>query len=437
MPASSCYYRCAMFAPQGISLLTMPANAVMLLSHCVVSADVKMHSIRLQDNLAGLQGGAVSVAIAARIHGLNCTFEGNRAFYAATNTTGCGGALSVDNSANVTLSNTTLFNNAAGSGGAICAAVNSWASITNGVRLVANQAQTSGGAVYLQDSALVSLSHGVLVAGNSAGADGGGISALANSTLELGPGVQITKNNAVFNGGGVCTSGTSRLVINSPPGNSTAVRVSGNLAGNGGGFGLLSEDFPWESVKATASHNTAQFGADYYIPVQHLQVADGATQRDVISRLDGPGQAFTIHATGPSGTPSAITVLASFQGEPVGSLKANDTTGLVTFKVPVRKPPGQYNLTFTPGVGGTNVTVLINVPSCPKGDVTASTGDACISCVAGSYSMNPQNNTCDKCPDNALCPGNWSVLPLEGFWSSSPSSVQIHRWESLGFQIYV
>lgn len=61
------------------------------------------------------------------------------------------------------------------------------------------------------------------------------------------------------------------------------------------------------------------------------------------------------------------------------------------------------------------------------GDVVASTADACITCVAGSYSLDPHNTTCDKCPDNAVCPGSWAVLPLEGYWSSSPYSVQIHR----------
>jgi hypothetical protein len=178
------------------------------------------------------------------------------------------------------------------------------------VKVVGNKAQTTdGGAVYLQDSALISLSRGVLVAGNSAGGNGGCISAVANSTLELGPGVQIIKNTAAISGGGVCAAGESRLVINSPPGNSTRVCVSGNVAGNGGGFGLLSEEFPWQSVQATASHNTALYGADYYIPVQNLQVVDGATQRDIISRLDGPGQSFTVHATGPNGTPSAVTIL--------------------------------------------------------------------------------------------------------------------------------
>jgi hypothetical protein len=113
-------------------------------------------------------------------------------------------------------------------------------------------------------------------------------------------------------------------------------------------------------------------------------------------------------------------------------MMTSDTTGLARFKVPVRKPPGQYSLTFTTSdidiVDETvNVTILLNVVGCPIGDVVASTGDACITCVAGSFSRDPHNTTCDKCPDDAECPGSWAVLPSPGFWSSSASSIQLHR----------
>ena len=125
-----------------------------------------------------------------------------------------------------------------------------------------------------------------------------------------------------------------------------------------------------------------------------------------------------------------LDVQVLLQGVPVGSLQTADVTGVATFRVPVRKPPGQYNLTFAAADVFETVektTIRLNVLSCSKGDVVASTGDACITCVAGTYSFDPRNTTCDKCPDNAVFPGAWAVLPLEGYWSSSPNSAQIHR----------
>ncbi len=72
----------------------------------------------------------------------------------------------------------------------------------------------------------------------------------------------------------------------------------------------------------------------------------------------------------------------------------------------------------------TNVTV--HVVHCGEGDVTTVTGDACQTCEKGYYSFDPRNNTCDNCVPNAECPGGAEILPLPGFWCSSPRSIQIH-----------
>jgi predicted outer membrane repeat protein len=329
----------------------------------------------------------------------------------------------------------TLVNNFAGFGGAIYAAMSGCVNVSSAVQVHGNTAKYSGGAAYQADSSTVSLSHGVSIKGNSAGQDGGGIAAVFNSTLNLGPGVQVTDNTAANNGGGVYTFNASRLTISCQSDPINRVAVTGNAAGEaGGGFCLFSELFPWQAVKAAAGRNTAFYGADYWIPTERLQLLNGTAPLNVTSRLDGSGLEFTVAATGCRDIPSALNVKASLQGVPLAALKTADTSGLATFQVPVRKPPGQYPLTFASALilSGSrktveNVTILLNVQSCPKGDVMASTGDACITCVAGSYSLDPHNTTCDKCPDYAVCPGSWAVLPLEGFWSSSPYSAQIHR----------
>jgi predicted outer membrane repeat protein len=387
-----------------------------------------MQAIVMRDNTAAGQGGAVAVSGATRLHASDCLFESNKVITAAS---GTGGALYVDGSASVTFAKIALMDNEAGFGGAIFAGQNCRVNLSSAVNASGNHAVQSGGAVYLANFAAVSLSHGVLVKNNSARSVGGGIAAFDASTLELGPGVQVVNNTAGDEGGGIYIDEGSNLTITSLPRATGRVSVTDNVATNrGGGFCLYSDVFEWESVRAAASLNTALYGADYYVNTKRLQVVNGTTQMNIISRLDGSGVELAVNATGPGGVPSTLDVQAVLQGVPIGTLKTDDSTGLATFKVPVRKSPGRYSLTFASAkVGDTvdNATVQLNVQSCPKGDVVASTGDACITCVAGSYSLDPHNITCDKCPDNSLCPGSWTVLPLEGFWSSSPYSAQMHR----------
>jgi hypothetical protein len=79
-----------------------------------------------------------------------------------------------------------------------------------------------------------------------------------------------------------------------------------------------------------------------------------------------------------------------------------------------------------PGYDVPVVLITVHVAECGLGDVTVSTGDACQTCGRGYYSFNPLNNTCDTCVLNAEC-GNSTILPVAGFWSSSPRSTQMHR----------
>lgn len=51
--------------------------------------------------------------------------------------------------------------------------------------------------------------------------------------------------------------------------------------------------------------------------------------------------------------------------------------------------------------------------------------DACTCCPPHTFGCG--NNSCTRCPNNAVCPGASIVEPLPGFWSSDPTSVQMHR----------
>jgi len=90
---------------------------------------------------------------------------------------------------------------------------------------------------------------------------------------------------------------------------------------------------------------------------------------------------------------------------------------------------GEYDLWF--GIADDPYTkaarLHLRIAKCPTGYVTASTGDACISCVKGYFSFSPSDKECSMCVPNAQCPGGSAVWPLQGFWSSAPQSVQMHR----------
>jgi predicted outer membrane repeat protein len=392
-----------------------------------------MRSTVMRNNSAANTGGALSVSLATHMLASDCLFEGNKVVDPVSKDPGSGGALFVDGTASVSLSNSTLTKNYARYGGAVYACVSGNVNLNVAVQVSDNKAVTSGGADYLADSSTVSLSHGIFIKGNSAGQDGGGIAAVYNSTLELGSDVQVTNNTAKHNGGGISSTENSSVTILSEPGPTNGLIVTGNVASSlGGGFCLLSKRFSWQAVKAAASFNTAPYGADWYVLPERLQLVNGISHLNITSRLDGSGVHFTVNATGFAGIPSPLDVQALLQGGVFASLKTDAITGLAIFQVPVRRPPGRYPVTFKSALVDDNtpieeVTVVLNVLGCSKGDVVASTGDACITCVAGSYSLEPHNTTCDKCPDNAVCPGAWAVLPMEGYWSSSPDSAQIHR----------
>lgn len=78
----------------------------------------------------------------------------------------------------------------------------------------------------------------------------------------------------------------------------------------------------------------------------------------------------------------------------------------------------------------------MEVRPCVAGEVTTSSpearNDACSLCVAGRFSLNPLNATCDVCPSHASCAGGDDITPLPGWWHSDPASIQIHRCARFG-----
>lgn len=100
---------------------------------------------------------------------------------------------------------------------------------------------------------------------------------------------------------------------------------------------------------------------------------------------------------------------------------------------------GLFNINRTDGVGIDETHVVevqlnenrsistsfsFSTRKCHPGEIE--TGNTCERCEPGTYSFDP-NLSCKDCPDHAQCPGNSSLVPVDGYWHSSPFSTQFHK----------
>jgi hypothetical protein len=185
----------------------------------------------------------------------------------------------------------------------------------------------------------------------------------------------------------------------------TGVRVFGNSAGYaGGGLATDSPHFNPQAVLQAIFNNTAKYDPDVAVPSERITVVHNTSQLNITSRLgvskDLP--VVAVRLTGMYGLPSVHEVQAFLDGSPL-DIVMTQPDGIAKFLLNLRKPPGLYNVSFRP-LDDPNlapVSILVNVTGCGLGEASASSGDACITCVAGSFSFNPENTTCDACPANA------------------------------------
>lgn len=111
---------------------------------------------------------------------------------------------------------------------------------------------------------------------------------------------------------------------------------------------------------------------------------------------------ITVNVTGLYGLPVNLAVLPFLDGVPLPQ-NTSGVKGIALMHLKIFRPPGRYNLSFL--IAGAPyipaAVIPVQVLECAVGDVIASSGDACITCVRGSFSMDPRNTTCDPCPPNA------------------------------------
>ena len=145
------------------------------------------------------------------------------------------------NEANLTLTNTIISNNIAGSGGGISNSGNGVITVTNSAIITNTSSGNAGGIANFSD---MTFSNSV-ASGNTANASGGGISSRSGGALTMTN--SLISSNIADSGGGISNSGSILKITNST--------ISNNEAGSGGGiFSTSSSDLT--VTNSTVSDNS-------------------------------------------------------------------------------------------------------------------------------------------------------------------------------------
>lgn len=224
---------------------------------------------------------------------------------------------------------------------------------------------------------------------------GGAIFSKGTAVLTLED-VMIRHNFAGYRGGGIATINAYMVFL-------SRVHITNNNASDGGGgVSFESPEFDARAVQRVVYNNTARYAKEILVPFRSLALLNDTKQLRLVSRLGTSEGALVlaVNATGLQGLPAAVKLQTTLQGTPITTFDTGDD-GIGVVSMTVRQPPGDYVLAILPTSGGSGSSAVVTVLECPIGDVAANTGDACITCVSGSYSFNPKNITCDACPANA------------------------------------
>ena len=90
--------------------------------------------------------------------------------------------------------------------------------------------------------------------------------------------------------------------------------------------------------------------------------------------------------------------------------------------------PGQYEINFSVRGGKVEaVSANVTLRECRLGERHNSEGFVCEACDLESFTFYTNVSRCVHCPEHARCAGNASLVPISGYWHSSPFSVIMHE----------
>lgn len=119
----------------------------------------------------------------------------------------------------------------------------------------------------------------------------------------------------------------------------------------------------------------------------------------------------------------------------IGTSRLIANQGVANFSsILIQSPPGQtlvievfsksINETF-PGSAGAKYSFLYEVRMCVPGEVSTKMG--CYLCPKNTFSVNPSDSECTKCPHYASCQGGSDLVLAPGYWRPSTLSSNVHQ----------
>eukprot|EP00877_Chromochloris_zofingiensis_P010910 jgi/Chrzof1/6072/Cz17g07200.t1 len=378
----------------------------------------------------GFFGGGAVLHNAAML-----TLTGGSKFVNNTSHQYSGGGLCALDSARVTITNGSSFqgNAATGyAGGGVAAMDGSSVTVTNGSTIVSNTAADSvGGGIYVTSTAKLTIAGSSMFANNSANG-GAGVYVESNGTF-------VCDGNSTFTGNAATTYGGALAAYNNATLELTSCELGGNSAKTGGGVYIgptvaFSSDALLRAIRVKP--NTAETNANIAAVPTRMQLIGSSHVDNFVSRYPRDKGllpvAIMVSTAGGLGYEGMLLHAIENGSELLGGNIRTNKSGIAKFTdLKLRKPQGQYTVTFTAWdeYGDATlapITLNVTVRSCLPGEIVFA-GDTCEPCAAGTYSFDPTAVMCETCPLNAQCPGRTSIMPQEGYWHSTADSAQVHR----------
>jgi hypothetical protein len=444
------------------------------------NAVITVTNSRVQDNRANLHGGGLYSQDHAQV-----TITSSRVQY--NDAQGCSGGVFAKDGSKVTLNNGSLHGNVAHvNGGGLCAYGTARIAIANGSHVSNNTAAGVGGGMNVRANASLTMIGGSSVHGNAANDSGGGVFAgdrvvvsidnatICNNSAPLGGGLSAIDDAkvAIFSssicgnvgrtaaGGILSQNKATLLVVNSHVDNNQALNGSAGgmllsgatvsivrdgcsiannscVSGVGGGIavGLLGEGLRFNSI-GRLEGDTATGGrgdSDARLVISNSRITHNtnlggaggglaATSKSTLSLTDGT-TVQSNNAANSSGGAVMVMGNASFEADGTVLFDSNSVprgfvgSTLVAFDNSIISLPIHGSLTKCSG------GVYLGRTPCGVGEFLQH--DVCVCCPPHTFSFD--NSNCSSCPANADCLGANIVQPLPGFWSSSNTSIQMHR----------
>jgi hypothetical protein len=341
--------------------------------------------------------------------------------------------------------------------------------ITGGSIVQNNTAKLTGGGLHISGGysagSIVTISGGSIVQGNTAWRSGGGLCIRNNVSVTLTGGSTVQDNTAKEGGGGLDISyeSSSRPVVVLTGG----TRVQGNMALNGSGGGLRVEGAQSLTIsQSTVLNNTCVGGVGGGIAVDSgvwsftlhfdgrgrasaqfsmkLAFSSNVTiSNSTISNNSAIGAAGGGLAVGDDGNVQLVDGTLVSRNSAInssgggvfllgrGTLQADDSVvftnnvvnkGYVGSTI-VAFENSSLHLPHSGRLTKCSVGVYLGWSTCQAGEVLQH--DMCVCCPQHTFSFT--NASCEPCPSNGNCTGGSLLEPLPGYWSSAPTSVQMHH----------